>query len=182
MSLKSRLELAMRRRGNPKKAALARAAKVSSASVADWFNGKTHSLKADTARLAAEFLGCDRDWLGSGTGAPNWTDPEPGDEAQQVAEETMVYAVENAPPAEMPAASGALTALTREATSLALLFDGLPETFLDGSTKREFFVRLVGLIQERPHLQASAAPVPAPEPSAAPTGDPGKRRGATHAR
>jgi transcriptional regulator with XRE-family HTH domain len=180
MSLKTRLELAMGRRGNPRKAALARAAKVSTASVADWFNGKTLSLKADTARLAAEFFGCDRDWLGSGVGAPNWTDAGPADAAHEVAEAAVTYAVEREPVADTPPAAGTLTALTREATSLALLFDGLPETFSDGSTKREFFVRLVGMIQERPHLLP--APAPGPGASPAPSADPGKRRGATHAR
>jgi transcriptional regulator with XRE-family HTH domain len=179
MSLKTRLELAMRRRGNPRKAELARAAKVSTASVADWFSGATHSLKPEPARLLAEFFGCDRDWLGSGIGAPLWRDPAAGGVAAEAVAEAI--ATEAAPAAAPSQAS--VTALSREATSLALLYDGLPETFHDGSTKREFFVRLVGLIQERPHVAAAVAgPVPASEPNAAPTGDPGRQRGATHAR
>lgn len=190
MSLKERLELAMRRRGNPRKADLARAAKVSTASVADWFNGKTQSLKPEPARLAAAFFGCDRDWLGSGAGAPKWTDASPADFVlSDLAGNSTAVEMKSFDPRELdppphgPQSTGTLATMSREATSLALLFDGLPDAFLDGSTKREFFVRLVGLIQERPHLPAkTAGSDPGRESNAELTQGHGKRRGATHGR
>ena len=72
--LSARIRLAMEKRALPSQAALARACKVSKPSVTDWLNGKTKTLSAETARLAAGYFGCDRDWIGQGIGAPNWLD------------------------------------------------------------------------------------------------------------
>jgi transcriptional regulator with XRE-family HTH domain len=49
-------------------AALARAAGVKPPSVADWFNGKTHSLKGEVLLGAAAYLKVRPEWLGSGKG------------------------------------------------------------------------------------------------------------------
>lgn len=74
-TLAERVREALARYPKLSQADLARAAEVSPASVSDWLSGETKSMKADKLRLAAEFLGCDRDWLGFGTGSPNWRTP-----------------------------------------------------------------------------------------------------------
>jgi len=84
-TLADRLNRAMKHRKVTKKADLARACGVKSASVADWFNGETKSLGDKAARAAAKFFRCSRDWIGSGVGQPNWED-EP---ASQAAEEAV---------------------------------------------------------------------------------------------
>lgn len=71
-TLSERVQRAMVKRGQPSQADLARACKVTTASVSDWITGKTKSLSARTARLAAAYFGCDRDWIGQGIGQPNW--------------------------------------------------------------------------------------------------------------
>lgn len=71
-SLSERLQQAMEKRGLTSQAELARACKVKTSSVSAWFSGKTKSLKGTTARLAAEYFGCDRDWLAFGIGQPHW--------------------------------------------------------------------------------------------------------------
>lgn len=78
LTLKRRLELAMerlkQRDPSASRAALARACGVKEPSVHAWFSGKTLSIKAEPVRLAADYLGCDRDWLSSGRGLPGWDD------------------------------------------------------------------------------------------------------------
>lgn len=53
------------------KAALSRAAKVSSAAVTYWFDGDTKSLKPQVCRDIASFLGVDAIWLETGKGEPS---------------------------------------------------------------------------------------------------------------
>jgi transcriptional regulator with XRE-family HTH domain len=77
MPLKDRIALAMSRSPQLKSADLARACKVSTASVADWQNGKTKTLKPEPARLAAALFGCDQNWIGTGVGVPNWSATPP---------------------------------------------------------------------------------------------------------
>lgn len=69
--------MAMDRKPGVRNADLARACKVSTPSVTNWLNGRTKTLKQDSARLAAAFLGCDQNWLAEGVGSPNWRDAEP---------------------------------------------------------------------------------------------------------
>lgn len=73
-SLAERIRLAMEKRKLPSQAALARACRVSKPTVTDWLNGDTKTLKAESARLAAAYFGCDRDWIGQGIGSPRWLD------------------------------------------------------------------------------------------------------------
>lgn len=73
-ALSDRLELAAARKRDFSQADLARACKITSASVSGWFSGKTKSLSGQSARLAAAYFGCDRDWLADGIGLPGWTD------------------------------------------------------------------------------------------------------------
>lgn len=75
-TLKQRLALAMAHRPKVRSADLARACGVQPPSVADWLSGKTKTMKAEPLRRAAEFLGCNRDWLGSGIGLPDWSDEQ----------------------------------------------------------------------------------------------------------
>jgi hypothetical protein len=70
--LKERLAEAMRRHPAIRQAHIARACKISTASVADWISGKTKSMKPESARLAAKLFQCDQNWLGQGVGRPNW--------------------------------------------------------------------------------------------------------------
>lgn len=69
-TLQERLQWALARKPGATQADLARACKVKAPSVTDWFSGKTKSLKADSLRLAASFLGVNRDWLQTGLGDP----------------------------------------------------------------------------------------------------------------
>lgn len=71
-TLAERLQQAMTKRRVASQAEVARACKVSTASVSDWFSGETKTLGPKSARLAAEFFGCDRDWLAYGLGVPAW--------------------------------------------------------------------------------------------------------------
>lgn len=79
-TLKERVQLAMARRPELSQADLARAAGIKQPSVADWLNGKTKSLKAETARKVAALIGCDQNWLGSGVGSPQWREANPATE------------------------------------------------------------------------------------------------------
>lgn len=72
LTLKARIEEAMRRHPDLSQADIARACKVKTPSVADWLNGKTKSLKPEPARLAALLFGCDQNWIGTGVGVPCW--------------------------------------------------------------------------------------------------------------
>lgn len=59
------------------KSSLARAAHIDPASVSDWFNGKTKSLRGEVAIRAAAYLGVSSLWLASGKGSRL----DPGDSA-----------------------------------------------------------------------------------------------------
>jgi len=74
MSLKDRLAAALVRNPDVTQSELARVCRVKQPSVNGWFNGSTLTLKSETARLAAERLGCDPFWLASGVGQPRWRD------------------------------------------------------------------------------------------------------------
>lgn len=73
--LKDRIAEAMRRHPALTPAEIARACEVQPPSVWDWINGKTKTLKSDTARLGAKLFGCDQNWLATGVGTPNWVEP-----------------------------------------------------------------------------------------------------------
>lgn len=75
-TLAERLKQAIAREPGRSQAALARAVGVSTASVSDWFNGVTKTLKAESLRKAAAYLGCNRDWLATGFGDPGWIDEQ----------------------------------------------------------------------------------------------------------
>jgi hypothetical protein len=73
-ALKDRIAEAMSRNPHLSQADIARACGVKTPSVADWINGKTKTLKADSARLGAKLFGCDQNWLATGVGLPHWGD------------------------------------------------------------------------------------------------------------
>jgi len=77
LSLKDRILLAMSRKPQAKQADIARACQISTASVAGWINGSTHSMSAKSARLAAAFFNCRAEWIGEGIGLPGWDEPTP---------------------------------------------------------------------------------------------------------
>lgn len=86
-SLKDRLAAAF----DPSKhtqAELSRAAKVSTASVSDWFSGETKTLKAEPLLRAAAYLGVSPFWLALGEGPMRTNSHSP----------TVVMAREAAPP------------------------------------------------------------------------------------
>jgi transcriptional regulator with XRE-family HTH domain len=145
-SLQARLEAAVRRRPT-RNADLARIAKVSTASVADWFSGKTKSLKSEPARRLATYFGCDRDWLAEGYGAPKWRDVDKDIEALGITEQVSL----------MPADLAPLKLQDFPAFQLAVEFDALPEQLAGGKTKRELFQELRKLIAK--HAKA-AVPIP----------------------
>jgi transcriptional regulator with XRE-family HTH domain len=70
ISLADRLKVALDRNPALTQAGLARATGATTASVSNWFTGKTLSLKAANVRLAAQYLGCSTTWLETGLGAP----------------------------------------------------------------------------------------------------------------
>jgi transcriptional regulator with XRE-family HTH domain len=82
LDLRERLSQALARNPGVRAVDLARACGVSTASVAQWRSGRTRSLKGDVARVAAELLGCDRDWLATGRGEPRWRTDESAGSAQ----------------------------------------------------------------------------------------------------
>lgn len=55
--------------GRPSKAGLARAAKITPASVSQWFDGGTKSIKGDALLRAAKYLGVSPGWIASGSGS-----------------------------------------------------------------------------------------------------------------
>lgn len=71
-TLKERVTRCAARHPEISQAEIARAAGVRPPSVADWFNGKTKSLKLRPAWKAAQVWGCDPLWLGEGVGSPGW--------------------------------------------------------------------------------------------------------------
>lgn len=90
--LHRRLQMAMERRPDLRPVDIARACKVKTASVADWRNGKTKSLKPEVAVLAARLFGCSQNWIGSGIGEPQWVTHSPNT-PPLVAEPTPPYGV-----------------------------------------------------------------------------------------
>ena len=68
-TLAARMRWALDQKPGSSQAELARACKVKPPSVADWLSGKTKTLKAESLRSAAAYLGVNRDWLESGLGA-----------------------------------------------------------------------------------------------------------------
>lgn len=79
-TLAERVKAALDRLPGASQADLARAVGVKQPSVNAWFSGETKSLKGSSARKAAEFLRCSRDWLETGKGSPGWDgDADPGD-------------------------------------------------------------------------------------------------------
>lgn len=89
-TLKERIEMAAGRIPKFRKAHLAKACNISAASVSDWFNGETKSLKISTARLAARYLRCNPYWLAEGHGSAEWIDERP-DEAVTAEPGAAVY-------------------------------------------------------------------------------------------
>lgn len=90
-SLAQRLKQGMDRKPDARPADLARAAGVSGVTVSHWLNGKIVTLKAESVRRAAKYLGCDRDWLANGSGFPHWADEQhPVEGAQPRGEESQL--------------------------------------------------------------------------------------------
>lgn len=73
LTLADRLKASLDRNPALTQAGLARATGATTASVSNWFTGKTLSLKAANVRLAAQYLGCSTTWLETGLGTPDWT-------------------------------------------------------------------------------------------------------------
>jgi hypothetical protein len=90
LTLAERLKLALERLPEASMADLAKYCGVRQPSVSDWFRGETKTLKANSARLEAEYLQCRREWLETGLGDPGWltdqkytaADPAPAGVAQ----------------------------------------------------------------------------------------------------
>ena len=66
-SLAERITLAIKQAG-VKPAHVAKAAKVSRTTVGDWMHGRTQQIRGATLLLAADFLGVNPAWLGTGKG------------------------------------------------------------------------------------------------------------------
>lgn len=76
-TLRERLAIALAKKRGGSQAALARACKVSTASVADWFSGKTRKLRGSSLLAAAEYLNVRPRWLESGLGPMELDAPSP---------------------------------------------------------------------------------------------------------
>lgn len=72
--LRERLQAALDRNPRLTQAGLHRATGASTASVSNWFTGKSLSMKAANLRTASSYLGCSQHWLETGLGDPGWTD------------------------------------------------------------------------------------------------------------
>ena len=72
-TLADRMHLALAHTPGKTQADLARAVGVKQPSVNAWFSGETKTLKGSSARKAADFFGCSRDWLETGRGDPGWS-------------------------------------------------------------------------------------------------------------
>lgn len=72
--LRERLQAALDRSPGLSQAGLHRATGASTASVSNWFTGKSLTMKAANLRTAAAYLGCAQHWLETGLGDPGWTD------------------------------------------------------------------------------------------------------------
>ena len=73
-SLRERLAIALAKKRGGSQAGLARACGIKSASVSNWFTGKTKTLKGESLLAAARYLGVRPDWLSRGIG-PMELDP-----------------------------------------------------------------------------------------------------------
>ena len=71
------------------------------------------------------------------------------------------------------------TPASSPAVALAVAFDALPEKFSDGGTRLQLLAKLIGIIQERQHLEASLQSGAPMKPQAR---TPKKRAGRAHAR
>lgn len=80
MQLSTRIATLLARHPGTRAADLARVAGVSTASVADWMNGTTKSMKPEPARRLSAQYGCDQNWLMSGVGSADWATGSGGDE------------------------------------------------------------------------------------------------------
>lgn len=74
--LRERLQAALERNSRLSQAGLHRATGASTASVSNWFIGKSLTMKAANLRTAAGYLGCSQHWLETGLGDPGWTDQQ----------------------------------------------------------------------------------------------------------
>jgi transcriptional regulator with XRE-family HTH domain len=114
-SLAERLRYALDRKGGTQ-ADLARACNIATPSVSNWFTGQTKSLRADTLRNAAWYLGVNRDWLATGQGEPG--DWEPGSalrgSLKRAVEALEAEATIQAAPATTPPASWPLEGISRD--------------------------------------------------------------------
>lgn len=72
MQLNNRIAAILERHPGTRPADIARVAGVSTASVADWMNGTTKSMKPEPARKLSIRFGCDQNWLMTGLGSPAW--------------------------------------------------------------------------------------------------------------
>lgn len=70
LTLKERLEAAMRLRPDVTAADIARACGIKPPSVSDWLSGKTKSIKGDNLLATAKLFGVRPEWLSTGLGSP----------------------------------------------------------------------------------------------------------------
>jgi phage repressor protein C with HTH and peptisase S24 domain len=70
LTLKERLEVAMRLKPDVTAADIARACGIKPPSVSDWLSGKTKSIKGDNLIATARLFGVRPEWLSSGIGSP----------------------------------------------------------------------------------------------------------------
>lgn len=75
--LRERLQAALDRNPKLSQAGLHRATGATTASVSNWFTGKSLTMKAANLRTAAAYLGCSQHWLETGIGNPGWTTTHP---------------------------------------------------------------------------------------------------------
>lgn len=94
-SLQERLQAAIDRNPQLSQAGLHRATGASTASVSNWFTGKSLSMKAPNLRKAAIYLGCSQHWLETGLGYPGWTERQ----NLPVGPQSITVAHELSPPA-----------------------------------------------------------------------------------
>lgn len=98
--LRERLQTALDRKPGLSQAGLHRATGASTASVSNWFTGKSLTMKAANLRTASAYLGCSQQWLETGLGDPGWTDgqhPIAGLQSHTVAHDMSHSAFQSAP-------------------------------------------------------------------------------------
>lgn len=77
LTLKERLEAAMRLRPDISAADIARACGIKPPSVSEWMSGKTKSIKGDNLLATAKLFGVRPEWLSTGIGSATGRDVEP---------------------------------------------------------------------------------------------------------